>query len=295
MISEKPRQNHDHLRRFLFAERGVRGEWIRLQQSWQDAYKHGHYPPVVLQQLGQALAAAALLAATVKFKGALILQVQGDGPLRTLVAQATHERTIRGLARHQEHVSNGDLQSMYGQGHLLLTIQAENAEPYQGVVTLSGDNLAQALESYFNRSEQLQTRLWLYADAEQAVGLLLQELPDSHKSKSDWEHIQMLAATLAEQELRDLPCDTLLSRLFPEEEIRLFDAEAITFKCTCSDAKIENTLFSMGRDALEEILHSHGEISVDCEFCNRRYRFGKTDVERLFLASPPQSDAGTRH
>lgn len=295
MKSDSILQEHDQLRRFLFADRGVRGEWIRLEQSWQQANQHGVYPPVVLQQLGQALAAAALLAATVKFKGALILQAQGDGPLRTLVAQATHERTIRGLARHQEEVPSGDLQTIYGQGHLLLTIQSENAEPYQGVVALSGNNLADALESYFSRSEQLQTRLWLFADAVQAVGLLLQELPDSQKSKNDWEHIQMLAATLTEQELRDLPCDKLLSRLFAEEEIRLFDTEGISFKCSCSDKKIENTLFNLGRDALEEILHSHGEISVDCEFCNRHYRFDKSDVERIFLTSSTPGDAGTRH
>lgn len=288
-------QEHDCLRRFLFAERGVRGEWIRLEQSWQEAYRHCAYPPVVQQQLGQALAAADLLAATVKFKGALILQAQGDGPLRTLVAQATHDGTIRGLARHQAEVPDGDLPAIYGQGHLLLTIQSENAEPYQGIVALTGNNLAEALEFYFSRSEQLPTRLWLHADEAQVTGLLLQELPAQQSSKSDWKHLQMLADTLTGQELQSLSCEKLLTRLFPEENIRLFDIEAVTFKCTCSGGKIENTLLTLGRSALEDILHSHGEISVDCEFCNRRYRFDKTDVERIFQAAATNSDASTRN
>jgi molecular chaperone Hsp33 len=274
----------DSLRRFLFAGRGVRGEWVRLDRSWREAHRHCDYPPSVQQQLGQALAAAVLLAATVKFKGALILQAQGDGPLRTLVAQATHDHCIRGLARHQADVPGGGLQTVYGQGHLLLTIQSENAEPYQGIVELTGNNLAEALQTYFTRSEQLQTRLWLYADATRATGLLLQELPAQQSPKNDWEHLQILAGTLTEYELRNLSCEDLLNRLFYEENIRLFDAGTVAFQCTCSSGKIENTLLSLGRKAVEEILHAQGEISVACEFCNRNSRFDKSDVQRIFNA-----------
>lgn len=284
----------DILHRFLFAERGVRGEWVRLDRSLREILSHGDYPPAVQRQLGQALAAAALLAATIKFKGALILQAQGAGPLRSLVAQATHKCTIRGLARHRADVPDGALPAIYGQGHLLLTVQSEHAEPYQGIVELRGNNLAEALELYFTHSEQLPTRLWLYAGATQAVGLLLQEMPGQQNSKSDWERLQILAAKLTEDELQNLGCVDVLHCLFPDDDIRIFGSEPVTFHCTCGSGKIETALVNLGRAALEETLLSQGEITVDCEFCNRRYRFGQSDVERICNAAIAAHDTYCR-
>jgi molecular chaperone Hsp33 len=288
-------QDTDYLQRFIFSGRSVRGEWVRLTDSWREILAHNDYPGVVQQQLGQALAAAALLAATVKFKGALIIQAQGDGPLRTLVAQATHDLCIRGLARYDDQVSGGKSQHIFGRGQLVLTIQREHAEPYQGVVELTGANLADALHSYFIRSEQLQTRLWLYADASQAMGMFLQELPATHGSGNDWKHLLALAQTITESELLDLTCDTLLTRLFHEEDIRLFDTQPVAFKCSCSSSKIENTLLSLGYAELQEILQTQHEINVDCEFCNRRYHFDKEAVARLIAATQATYQSSTRH
>lgn len=285
----------DILRRFIFEEFGVRGEWVKLSNSWQNAKHNQHGNPVMHENLGQALAAAVLLSATIKFNGSIIMQAQGDGAFRTLVAQSTHDRKIRGLVRCAGEVQGGSLESMFGQGRLVLTIRPDNADPYQGIVPLKGANLAAALQSYFIQSEQLDTRLWLFANEQVAAGLLLQELPEHKDFKSDWERIVMLADTLTAPELLSLDCEPLLHRLFHEEKVRLFDAEPVQFECTCSKQKIEYALRSLGRQELEHILEEKGAVEVGCEFCNKQYRFDQIDVQKLLAddVSAPQTD--TRH
>ena len=276
--------DQDTLRRFLFEHAGVRGEWLKLTDSWRALSNNHDYPPVVKEQLGQAVGAATMLAATIKFNGALVLQAQGEGPLKTVVAQCTHDRCIRGLARYRGPVEGDRLAEIYGAGQLVLTIETERKLPYQGIVSLDGDNLAEALENYYQQSEQLPTRLWLFANETTVSGLFLQALPESSGFGSDWERIVMLADTISAQELLDLSCEAVLHRLFHEETLRLFEPETIQFKCSCSNGKIERTLKSLGRTALEEVLEEREDITVDCEFCNQQYRFDRIDVERLLVA-----------
>jgi molecular chaperone Hsp33 len=249
----------------------------------------------VQQQLGQALAAVAMLSATVKFKGSMILQAQGDGDFKTLVAQASHERKIRGLVRSKADVAPGSLEAMFGQGRLVLTIESENADPYQGIVPLQGENFATALETYFKQSEQLRTRLWLFANETQAAGLLLQELPAQESDKAGWERIEMLADTITEREMLELDCEQLLYRLFNEEKVRVFDAEPVEFKCACSRKKIESTLRALGRIELEDILKTREMIEVGCEFCSEQYHFDKVDVETLLAQDVISNPSETRH
>jgi molecular chaperone Hsp33 len=276
--------DEDNLRRFIFEEMGVRGELVRLDSSWQAVLADHAYPDIVRTQLGQALAATVLLSATIKFEGALILQAQSDGPLHTLVAQATHRRTLRGLARWRETQPpvGTRLADIYGDGKLVLTLQNEGAEPYQGIVGLEGANLAEAIQTYFTRSEQLPTRLWLAADGERAAGLFLQEIPGQHGEREDWERVCLLAATITERELLRLPSEQLLYRLFNEEEVLLFEPEPISFRCNCSRERIEGVLRSMGQEEAEAALQQDGKVEVACEFCNRRYSFDAVDVYALF-------------
>jgi molecular chaperone Hsp33 len=285
----------DFLRRFLFEELGVRGEWVNLTTSWQAAKQHQHLSAVEQQLLGQALVAVVMLSATIKFTGSMILQAQGDGDITTLVAQSTDERKIRGLLRSRGEVIAGSLESMFGQGRLVLTIDSGNAKPYQGIVPLQGEQLATALESYFEQSEQLNTRLWLFANDTHAAGLLLQELPAQAGDEADWQRIEMLANTITEAELLELDCETLLYRLFHEEKVRLFDAEAVEFECSCSRQKIEKTLRAMGREELEELLKERGSVEVICEFCSEHYQFDKVDVETFLLAESINHDSTTLH
>lgn len=273
----------DFLHRFLFEELGIRGLWVKLGSSWQTAKQHQQCPDNVQVQLGHALAAVVLLSSTIKFSGAMILQAQGDGALKTLVAQSTHDLKIRGLIRGSESVIVGSLQDMFGEGRLVITVSSENSKPYQGIVALQGDNLAAALEAYFAQSEQINTRLWLFANENQAVGLLLQELPAQLGNQEDWERITALANTITEQELLALDCEDLLYRLFHQENVRLFDGEPVEFECSCSKTKIENALRQLGRQELESVLFERGQIEVNCEFCNKYYRFDRIDVEQLLL------------
>lgn len=285
----------DVLHRFLFEELGVRGEWVKLTTSWQAAKLHQRGSEDMQQQLGQALAAVVMLSATVKFKGSMILQAQGNGDIKTLVAQATEQRKIRGLVRGKDNVAVGSLETMFGHGRLVLTIESQNGHPYQGIVPLQGSNLAAALQTYFEQSEQLKTRLWLFANATHAVGLLLQELPAQENYQADWEHIEILANTVTEQELFDLDCEHLLYRLFNQEKVRLFDAEPVEFSCSCSRSNIERTLFTMGRTELESIIKERDIIEVHCEYCSERYHFDKVDVENILSQNNTATDSETRH
>lgn len=274
--------DNDALIRFVFESVGVRGELVYLGSAWQAAQEGREYPAIVARQLGQGMAAAVLLSATIKLEGSLILQAQGDGPLHTLVAQATRDRALRGLAHWRGEVPAGDLRAVFGKGKLVMTAEATGRERYQGIVPLEGHDLSAALEIYFERSEQLPTRLWLAADEARAAGMLIQRLPTASGADEDWTRICALAATLTEAELLNLSHDTLLRRLFHEEQVRLFESEPLVFRCGCSRERIEDALRAMGSEEVEAILAEQGAVQVDCEFCNRRYRFDAVDFAALF-------------
>ncbi len=284
----------DTLSRFLFEDSGIRGTLVHLDASWRAVLATHDYPEVVRGLLGEALAAVALLAATLKFEGSLILQAQGDGPLRTLVTQATSARTVRGLARWDGEIPRqGTLTDRFGDARLVMTIEAANSEPYQGIVSLQGHTLADAVEHFFGGSEQLPTRLWLTANAQRAAGLLLQRLPGESVEDEDWERIGLLAATLTNEELDELPAERLLYRLFHEERVRLFEPEPLAFRCGCSRARIEDTVKLLGDREIEAIIAEQGALKVTCEFCNREYRFDPIDARQLLVEhthhEPPSS------
>ncbi|MGR9100508.1 MAG: Hsp33 family molecular chaperone HslO [Gammaproteobacteria bacterium] len=287
--------HHDNLRRFIFDDLNVRGEWVQLNASWQSAVVNHDYPISVRHQLGKALAASVLLSSTIKFKGSLILQTHSDGILRSVVAQCTHDRFIRGLARCRGQAEHSNEEDIFGNGRLVLTIEPDAGEPYQGIVEMKGGDLPDALETYFARSEQLNTRLWLFSDDSRVAGLLIQELPAPKNDKDDWDRVEALANTVTEKELLNLPCEDVLYRLFHEEKIRVFPSEPVAFRCGCSLKKIEITLLCLGRRELEDILQSRGVIEVDCEFCNRKYSFDRIDFERIFSETVILDSNETRH
>jgi molecular chaperone Hsp33 len=284
----------DALRRFLIETAGVRGALVRLDRSWTAVLDRHPYPAPVRGPLGEALAAVTLLSSTIKFEGSLILQVESGGPIRTLVVQATDRRTLRGLARWEGEVPDSTaLADLFGEGRVVLTATAPGGERYQGVVPLEGAILGDALERYFEQSEQLPTRVWLAAGPQRAAGLLLQAVPGGDPSGEGWARATALAATLSSAELLGLPTETLLHRLFHEERVRLFDAETVAFRCGCSRERIEGLLRSLGRDEVESIVAEQGAVEITCEFCNRRYRLDAVDAAMLFSGTAGGSD--TRH
>lgn len=287
-------QNKDQLFRFLFKELGVRGEIVSLDASFQEALALHHYPAVVAEQLGQALAASLLLSATLKFDGSLILQIQGSGPISMLVAQASEQQNVRGLAHWDGEIESGNLSSLFADGRLVLTLKPTKGKAYQGIVSLQGESLSEALESYFTQSEQLKTRLWFAVNNDKAVGFLLQELPAHAGEQTDWERVEMLANTITNDELLNLTAENVIHRLFHEESVTLYEPQAVQFKCDCSRKKIEAGLLTVGYEELVSLLDEKGSVDTHCDFCNRHYHFNAVDIEQLFTIGET-SESIVRH
>ncbi|MFZ5757381.1 MAG: Hsp33 family molecular chaperone HslO [Pseudomonadota bacterium] len=271
----------DSRSRFLFEALAVRGELVRLDATVQTVLANHDYPPPLQDLLGEALAAAALLAGTIKFEGLLVLQAKGEGPLTLLMAECSHDGRLRAIARWEGDVPAAPLVSLLGNGHLAITIDPATGTRYQGIVPLDGISLAECIEHYFSQSEQLGTRLWLVAGNGRAAGFLLQELPDAGGTRRDadaWNRLCRLTDTLTADELLGLAPATLLNRLFHQEDVRLFEAESLHFECSCSTDRVLNALRSLGESELQAILAEQGRIEVTCEFCNRRRDFLAADL-----------------
>ncbi len=286
----------DTLQRFLFEDNAIRGELVHLDASFQAIRDNHDYPSPVQRLLGEALAAASLLSASIKSHESLILQCRGTGPVHMVVAQCSSDYSLRGLGRWKSAVEDGDLPALCGDGHILMTIDpGKGKDRYQGIVALAGKTLAESLENYFAQSEQLPTRFWLACDGMAAAGMILQRLPGDAADSDAWNRVNRLAATLTNQELLELSVQEVRHRLFHEEDVRVFDPHRTTFRCTCTRETVERVLRSLGRAEVEDILAKEGRITVDCEFCNRRYTVDAVDAERLLRTPSEIVTPSTRH
>lgn len=288
--------NNDIIQRFLFENNSVRGEWVRLAQSYQTIVQQHAYPPVIQKLIGELLVVTTLLCATIKFKGRLSVQFQGNNKLKLLLAQIDQDFHLRAVAQVLTEVSEAEVVDLLKQGIMVITMDPDdNGKRYQGIVQWQGESLAQSIEGYFRDSEQLATRIWVACNSEVATGLLLQALPKKNDGMeefdADWEHLVHLTETITETELLTLDLETILHRLYSEEEIRLFESELVTFRCNCSLKRSENALLLLGRDEVEQELKNNKEVVVTCEFCNKKYVFDKVDVANVFknIDNPPSS------
>jgi len=280
----------DALLRFLIEGTGVRGSLVRLTDSWQSIGARADYPPPVRCLLGETVAASALLSAHSKIDGQLSIQLKGSGALRTLFAEYRSGGSLRGIALWQDPVP-AELSPRALGANALLAITIETLPPgasettrYQGLVGLDSDRLDQALEAYFAQSEQLPTRLLLVADADQAVGLMLQQMPESRGDVDGWARVQALFETLAPAELMTTDAHTLLHRLFHEDGARILDSQALRFACTCSRQRVASVLLQLGLAEAQQAAQSQadGVAEVACELCGQRYRFDPIDITQLF-------------
>lgn len=278
---------HDHKQRFLFPESDIRGELVQLESSVARITEAHSYPLPVQGLIGEAVAAVALMASTLKFKGRLALQAQGKGPVSLLLAECTHDGDLRALARHSEGQdwSHGDIQTLIGEGTMVITITPEQGRQYQGIVPLSGDTLAECLQGYFQQSEQLPTRLWLASGNNRAAGLLLQRLPNQLATTDGntqmWEHLDALASTLQMEELLNLDDQTILHRLFHDTPPQLPEAQPLQFGCTCSRDRNRNALVSLGNQELQQLLDEDGEVTLTCDFCRNQEHFDAVDLAEM--------------
>jgi molecular chaperone Hsp33 len=243
------------------------------------------------------MAAAALLSATLKFNGSLILQIQGNGPISLLVVECTHEMTMRATAKWDESLPSSNIAELVGNGLCVITlVPQDGSQSYQGIVPLEGHSVAEIISAYMVRSEQLETSLWLAVSETHAAGMLLQKLPDQPEQDADaWDRTTHLASTVKPQELLTLDTRTLLTRLFNEEDIRLFDPQDVSFHCSCTKTGVAGVLRMLGKDEIADLLGERGMIEVHCEFCNQRYEFDQIDAEQIFVDEISVPGTDTRH
>ncbi len=286
----------DLVYRFLFEEEDIRGQHVSLDNSWQRIVQQSEAEPTALLLLGQALAAASLLVETLKIEGSISLQIRGDGPVHLLMAEATSRHSIRGIVRQNRSIEAGQsLESIFSANALVITINAGEKKPYQGIVPLQGDSLTAILQTYFDQSEQLPTRLWLAASLESASGLLLQQMPGEEHDADGWNRLLMLTETVADEELLQLETTQLLHRLYHQEKLRLFPAESMSFACSCSRQRTQDMLHSLGEAEIKSILAEQGEIKITCEFCDARYQFDAVDLGEVFSEADSQPSTPSLH
>lgn len=290
--------SNDLLQRFQLERAGVRGALVRLERTWRDVDANAAYPAPVGELLGQALAASALFTSHIKFDGRLSVQLQGEGAVRLLFAECTHDGFLRGIARFAEPLPAGPIR-LDADARLAITIENRVTDTrYQGMVPVEGEGLGEAFQRYFERSEQLPTRILLVAGGGRCAGLMLQQLAREGGSgeidDDGWNRVGHLLATATSRELLELPPAELLLRLFHEEDVRVQPPQALAFACSCSRERVETMLRSLGRDESEETLREQGSVEVHCEFCNRRYVFDADDIETLFGPADPAASP-TRH
>jgi len=286
------------LSRFLLERSGLRGVHVQLDAAWQTIRSRSEYPDAVADLLGEVCAAAALLTGHVKVDGRLSIQIKGSGALRTVFAECTAAGTLRGLARFEPPLPETLHPRDFGADAMLaITIESAlspNREPqrYQGLVTLDADTLSKAFEGYFGQSEQLPTRILLAANRERACGLVLQQLPGASDEPDAWPRAQALFDTLKPDELLAVPAETLLYRLFHEEDVRLLQQDPLRFGCSCTRPRVGAMLLSLGREEAFDSLQD-GRVEVICEFCSQHYHFDPLDLEQLFAGGGSEAPGGT--
>ncbi len=310
---------------FIFDGLPVRGMLVRLTDAWQEVLRRrravGAFAPEVQVLLGELTAAAVLMQANIKFNGALVIQVFGDGPVKLAVAEVQPDLAFRATAKVVGEVPAGAgleaLLNVYGQGRCAITLDPKDKlpgqQPYQGVVPLHGDHreplqqVSQVLEHYMLQSEQLDTRLVLASNEHIAAGLLIQRLPiagsgnlagrrneDGIGLSEAYKRIAMLAATLKRDELLTLPGEQMLHRLFWQEKVTGFAPRVPRFACSCSSERVRGMLRTLGREESEGLIAERGLVEVGCDFCGALYRYDAVDVGEMFtpqLDHPPASGA----
>lgn len=291
-------QNHqDTLHHFIFENTPIRGNLAHLNVTYLDALQHQALPAVLKTALGELMTASALLISTLKMEGALILQLQSKGMLKLLVVECNSDLEIRATAKWDQelldsaisqHKADTTFTQLIANGQFVITLDPKLGEPYQGIVPIEGDSIAEMLENYMLRSQQIDTSIWLHCNETHASGMLLQKLPNQQTEDADmWNRVNQLASTITDAELSALAPAELLTRLFYEEEVRLFQPRPTKAFCSCSRESVTNMLVMLGQTEVESIIEEQGSIQIHCDFCNKHYVFDEAETLQLFDEAVP--------
>ena len=275
----------DYVQRFIFEDLDIRGRLVCLTGAWQRMLDGRQYPEHIAALLGHTTALNVLLGANQKGSGRVTLQVQGTGPVKLLVSDCTAELRIRGMASFENHKSPAETQrSLLGDGRLAVTLEdVKSGQFYQSLVPLEGESLEQIFQHYLSQSEQLEAFLRLYADRGALCGLLLEKLPGADSRDPDgWNRVTHFANTLTLDETRDAQPYDLLTRVFPEELMRVFRLYGVEYHCPYDEDKVKDMLRGLGRQEVESILAERGEVVIRNEMCNHEYRFDAKAIAEVF-------------
>lgn len=290
--------SRDHLHRFVLQNGAIRGVLVQLELAWQEVASRAAYPAAIRDVLGKALAASAMLTGNIKFRGNLSVQFKSDGDLRLLFAQCSNDGDLRGLAQWRAPLADSiDLARQEAAVFAITIEHADNGQRYQGTVPVESSELAQLIEGYFSQSEQLPTQVILACGEGRCAALMVQRVADGggigELDLDGWNRIRHLTSTVRESELLDLSAQTLLTRLYHEEDASLQESQPLKFACHCSRERVSAVLRNLGREEATAALQQDGKVEVICEFCNSHYHFDRIDLAQLFLeiAAPPSSQA----
>lgn len=288
--------NNDHLQRFIFDQAPIRGEIIHLEDSFKAIIEQHDYPKPIRKLLGEALCVAGLLSAIIKFNGRLTVQFRGKGRLKLLLAQCDNQFNMRGLAKWDGNLSYDDLMESFKDGVLVIMLDSGLKSQYQGIVSWRGNSLVESIEGYFKDSEQLATKIWLSVNETEAAGFLLQVIPNDEKpndepSEETWKRIIQLTERNFPADILEVDHESLLNKLYPQDDIRLFPSVFINFKCTCNRKRGEDAIMLLGKQEAEEELNNKQTIIVTCDFCNEEYVYDRSDVANIFKHEdrPPET------
>lgn len=280
--------DNDNIMRFTIDGAPIRGQVVRLEQAWQHILSRGEYSAPVECLLGEMVVMTAMLAHGIKLDGSVILQIRGSGPVTTAMAECMNRQRLRGIVRSDGDVANStNVSTLCGEGQFAITLKPDRGEPYQSLVTLHEGDITDNVEAYFATSEQLPSRFWTATSDTAAAGLMLQRLPGESEDDDAWSRAQILAETVEDRELLELPADELLRRLFHEEQVRVHPPSPLQFGCACTRQRSSGALKLMGAKEVNEILEEAGEVIVTCEFCGARYTYDGIDARMLFELGPP--------
>ena len=276
------------VQRFLLDDLDIRGAVVQLDSVWQKLLSNRTYPAPVIELLGQMSVTTVLLADNLKQSGRLTVQLRGDGPVSLLVIDCNEALNVRCMAQHGEDIQAASMVDLMGQGQLLLSLDMPSMrEPFQSIVPLVGDSIAQVFEHYLTHSEQLASRFFLAATPTGAAGLFLQKMPSADQRDLDgWTRAEALASTVKPEELLELSAEELLTRLFHEETVRVFDAQVVSNDVPEDWEKIGNMLRTLGREEVYAVLTERGEIVIRDDLGNLEYRFDKAAIDDLFRDTP---------
>ena len=279
---------HNSVQRFLFEDLDIRGAVVHLGTVWKQLLANRNYPAPIVELLGQMSVTTLLLADNLKQPGRLTIQLRGEGPVTLLVIDCDETLNLRCMAQFGKNIQAASLVDLLGQGQLMISLDLPSMrEPYQSVVPLVGHSIAEIFEHYLAHSEQLASRFFLSASTSAAGGLFLQKMPSTDQRDADgWARLEALAGTVQPKELLELSSESLLTRLFNQETVRLFDAQPVTHNVPENREKIATLLLSLGRDEAYAALKERSVIVIRDDLSNHEYRFSKADLDELFRNTP---------